>query len=118
MVETCCYSSVGNLTTRTGPRTSCICFGRCRPGRKILSRARYREFCKKLAWADEDAKMAFADAFWNKFKFIGDGKSDSDYLDPTGIEAESQTLKAGIDKVLLYANRNLAHRTADGTRRQ
>ena len=39
--------------------------------------------------------------------------ADSDYLNPTGIEARAKRLRRGIDKVLLYANHNLAHRTAE-----
>ena len=79
----------------------------------ILSRARYRAFCDRLPWNDGEAKKAYADSFFNKFKLIGDGKSVTDYLDPAGLEDESKALKAGIDKVLLYANRNLAHRTPE-----
>ena len=63
---------------------------------KILSRGRYREFCKKLPWADEDAKMAFADAFWNKIKFIGDGNADSDYfLIPPESRLRAKRLRQG-----------------------
>lgn len=79
----------------------------------ILTRMRYRAFCDKLQWRDEEAKKAFADSFFNTFAIVGDGKDPGDYLDPVGIAAETDTLKKGIEKVLLYANRNLAHRTPD-----
>lgn len=80
---------------------------------QILSRARYYAFFNPLKWKDDKERKRFADSFFNTFKIIGDGTSDTDYLDPAGIEDESRTLQAGIETVLLFANRNLAHRTPE-----
>jgi hypothetical protein len=78
----------------------------------IVNRGRYRARVDKLN-APEEFKERFANSFFNTFKVIGDGKSPTDYLDPAGIAETGERLKKGIDKVLLYANRNLAHRTPD-----
>ena len=78
----------------------------------ILSRGRYRGRMDVLQ-ASEEFKDGLANSFFNTFRVIGDGKQRTDYLDPIGIAEESARLKKGIDKVLLYANRNLAHRTPD-----
>jgi hypothetical protein len=79
---------------------------------RILTRARYRAFFDKFQMPDE-SKDGLANSFFNTFTLIGNGKQPTDYLDPKGIAAEAVALKAGIDQVLLYANRNLAHRTPD-----
>jgi hypothetical protein len=79
---------------------------------KILTRARYHKLHETLPWPEEEKKR-YADTYFNTFRIIGDGSSVTDYLAPAGIAAESEALKKGIEKVLLYANRNLAHRTPE-----
>ena len=79
---------------------------------KILTRARHRAFVDRLPWPEE-ARTGYTNSFFNTFRFIGDGHALTDYLDPAGIEAERDALHERIKTVLLYANRNLAHRTPE-----
>lgn len=81
-----------------------------RPG--VLTRVRYRAFVDRLPWSEE-ARIGYTNSFFNSFRFIGDGSASTDYLDPAGIAADRDALHERIKTVLLYANRNLAHRTPE-----
>ena len=98
--------------TQPGTNNTLKLLGEMESRPKILSRARYRAFFDKLAMSEEP-KNGLANSFFNSFRIVGDGKSHDDYLDPAGIAVEREVLKERIQAVLLYANRNLAHRTPE-----
>ena len=98
--------------TEPGTNNTLKLLGEMKARPRVLTRARYRAFFDQLHMPDEP-KDGLANSFFNRFSFVGDGKSPTDYLHPAGIAGEHDALKEKIKAVLLYANRNLAHRTPE-----
>jgi hypothetical protein len=98
--------------TQPGTNNTLKLLGEMQARPNILTRSRYRAFFDSLEMSQE-AKDGLANNWFNTFTLIGDGSSSTDYLDPVGIGAERDALNDKIKTVLLYANRNLAHRTPE-----
>ena len=84
---------------------------------KFLSISRFSQGCDPVGGVEFDRKAGDhrqTGRFSCRLEDATDGNGQQLYLDPAaGIEAERDALHARIKTVLLYANRNLAHRTPE-----